>query len=120
MSSGNRPLSPHLGIYRWRITMLASTLHRMTGLIISLGLFFLVIKLLNLASSGVLGFSPVWWLARAFWFIWTLCIYFHLCNGIRHLLWDVGYGFDIPKAEKSAKIALIAALFLTISTWLVF
>lgn len=115
--SNNRPMSPHLQIYRWRVTMLASTLHRATGPLISLGLFLLVCKLAAFAILGAEGFIPSGIFANAFWFIWSLAVYYHLCNGIRHLVWDVGHGFEIETAEKSAKIVMASALALTIITW---
>lgn len=115
--SDNRPMSPHLDIYRWRITMLTSTLHRLSGVVVSLGFFILVIKLVLLATGGAADFAPTSMLANAFWFVWSAAVYYHLCNGIRHLVWDAGHGFDIPTAEKSAKIVIIASLVLTLLTW---
>lgn len=118
MATDNRPLSPHLDIYRWRITMLTSTLHRLSGLFVSLGMFVLVLKLALLASGGSEHFAPSGMLANAFWFVWSLAIYYHLCNGIRHLAWDTGKGFDVPTAEKTAKWVLGGAVALTLLTWL--
>lgn len=115
--SDNRPLSPHLDIYRWRITMLSSILHRASGAFISLGLFILVIKLVSLAAGGSESFAVSGMLSNAFWFVWTGAIYYHLCNGIRHLVWDAGHGFEVPTAEKTAKMVLIATAVLTLLTW---
>ncbi|PIE44968.1 MAG: succinate dehydrogenase, cytochrome b556 subunit [Gammaproteobacteria bacterium] len=118
MSTDNRPMSPHLDIYRWRITMLTSTLHRITGALISFGMFLLVIKLVMIAAGGAEGFSASGFISKAFWCVWSLAVYYHLCNGIRHLAWDAGHGFDIPTAEKTAKWVLIGAVVLTVLTWL--
>lgn len=118
MSNDNRPLSPHMDIYRWRITMLASTLHRLSGLLIAFGLPILVIWLMYVANNPA-GYTEPGFLAKLFWFIWSAAVYFHLCNGIRHLLWDVGKGFEIKAAEKSAKIVLVASAVLTVITWLI-
>ncbi len=118
MTTDNRPLSPHLDIYRWRITMLLSTLHRVSGPVISFGLFILIIKLTSLAVGGTQHFSESGMIAKIFWVIWSAAVYYHLCNGIRHLFWDVGHGFEIPTAEKSAKLVLVAAVVLTVVTWL--
>lgn len=118
MSTDNRPLSPHLDIYRWRITMLSSILHRASGGIISFGLFLLVMKLVGLATSGYDHYEPLGMLENAFWFLWTIAIYYHLCNGIRHLVWDSGRGFEIETAEKSAKLVLLATAVLTLLTWI--
>lgn len=117
MSNDNRPMSPHLDIYRWRITMLTSTLHRLSGVFVSLGFFILVIKLVLLVTNGAFGFAPSGILANAFWFVWSAAVYYHLCNGIRHLVWDSGRGFDIPTAEKSAKLVIVASVILTLLTW---
>lgn len=116
--SNNRPLSPHLQVYRWRITMLSSILHRASGSLISFGLFILVCKLVGFAAWGEAGFSPSGMIAHTFWFVWSLAIYYHLCNGIRHLVWDAGHGFEVKTAEKSAKMVMIAAIMLTLITWL--
>lgn len=118
MATDNRPLSPHLDIYKWRITMLTSTLHRMSGMLVSLGMFILVWRLTSIAVGGHDDFEVSDKLANAFWFIWTLAIYYHLCNGIRHLAWDAGKGLDVPTAEKTAKGVLIGAAVLTLLTWL--
>lgn len=119
MATDNRPLSPHLDIYRWRITMLTSTLHRLTGALISLGMFVLVIQLIAIAAGGSEGFSTSGFITKAFWFVWSLAVYYHLCNGIRHLAWDAGKGFDVPTAEKSAKWVLAGAVILTLLTWII-
>ncbi len=120
MKRHNRPMSPHLDIYRWRITMLSSILHRASGAFISLGLVLLVLKLVFLASNGEFGFSHFGVLVTSFWIIWTGAVYYHLCNGIRHLVWDAGHGFAVPTAEKSAKMVMLATVLLTLATWLVF
>ncbi len=119
MSIDNRPMSPHLDIYRWRITMLSSILHRASGAFVSLGLFILVIKLTLLASNGLADFAPSSMLANAFWFVWSGAVYYHLCNGIRHLVWDAGHGFEVPTASKSALAVMIATVVLTLLTWIV-
>ncbi|MPV85940.1 succinate dehydrogenase, cytochrome b556 subunit [Ostreibacterium oceani] len=118
MSTDNRPTSPHLQVYRWRITMLSSILHRATGLYMCLGLVVLVLHLATIAMGGSSHFSASGFLMNAFWFVWCLCIYFHLCNGLRYLGWDLGYGFSIKCAEKSALMALVGAVVLTVLTWL--
>ncbi len=118
MAIDNRPLSPHLDIYRWRITMLTSILHRASGVAVSFGLLVLVLKLVFLATAGAEGFSSSGWFESTFWFGWSLAVYYHLCNGIRHLVWDTGRAFDIPNAEKGAKMVLAGSVVLTIFTWL--
>lgn len=119
MSIDNRPMSPHLDVYRWRITMLTSILHRASGAFVSLGLFILVIKLTMIAINGPESFSSSGMLMNAFWFLWSMAIYYHLCNGVRHLVWDAGYGFEVKTAEKSAKIVMASTVVLTVITWLI-
>lgn len=97
MGSVERPLSPFL-IYRWKITNTLSILHRITGLYLSLGMLVLVWWLLALASgpeayAGALEILASGWF-RLFVFGWVFCFFYHLGNGIRHLVWDAGIGFE--------------------------
>src|SRR5476651_1470873 len=93
-----RPLSPHLSIYRWQMTMLGSITHRATGTALAVGAVVLAWWLVSI-SHGPESYalftrwagSPLG-LILAFGFTWSLA--FHLLNGIRHLAWDLGYGFD--------------------------
>ena len=117
-----RPLSPHLQVYRWQLTMVLSITHRATGIALAVGTIFLVGWLWSAAYSihcfeaisaffnGVLG--------RLMLFGWSLAFYFHLCNGIRHLFWDIGKGFEIRDAYRSGYIVLISAAILTLITWI--
>lgn len=93
-----RPLSPHLQIYRWGTTNTLSILHRATGVFLSLGLLALAWWLIAIATgpeayAGVMAvFGSVWFklpLAG-----WVFCFFYHLGNGVRHLVWDAGYGFE--------------------------
>ncbi len=106
-----RPLSPHLTIYRWPVTMMTSITHRATGVALSVGALVLAWWLVSI-SNGPEGFaafnaaatSPLGLLVL-FGFTWSLC--FHMLNGIRHLAWDMGYGFAKATAHQSG-IAVIA------------
>lgn len=117
MERSNRPLSPHLGIYRFDIQMTLSILHRGTGLALSVGLMLFVWWLVALATSpayyefvtGVLG-SPLF---RLFFIGWAFSFFYHLANGIRHLCWDAGWGFERSQIRASSWIALGAALLAT-------
>ena len=117
----NRPLSPHVGIYRWQITNTLSILHRMTGFGLTLGLIPLAAWIWGAAYDPVL-FD---WLAGAFastvgnimLFGWTLAFYYHLANGIRHLNWDIGKGFELDAVTSSGQLVVVFALSLTIFTW---
>ena len=123
MTEVNRPLSPHLGVYRWQVSNTLSILHRMTGVMLTIGALAMAGWLVALASGpdtylAVLGLlrSPVGVLLL---FGWTFCFFYHMCNGIRHLFWDAGYGFDIRQARLSGFAALGAATFLTVMFWLI-
>jgi succinate dehydrogenase cytochrome b subunit len=100
-----RPLSPHLQIYRWPVTMATSITHRVTGLALGAGTL-LVAWWLIAAASGDDAYSTFSAVARSplgllilFGFVWSLA--FHLLNGIRHLVWDAGYGFEVKTANRS-------------------
>jgi succinate dehydrogenase / fumarate reductase, cytochrome b subunit len=111
-----RPLSPHIQIYRWPITMAASITHRATGIALAAGTLFLSWWLIA-AASGPDAYAVFAAAARnpvgeivLFGFLWSLA--FHLLNGIRHLAWDVGYGFKVPTAKLTAVIVYVASLLL--------
>ena len=120
MASVRSPLSPHLSVYKWQITMILSITHRATGVFLSLGLLFLSCWLLAIAS-GPEAFAAVnqhvtAWYGRVILIGVVFSIYFHLCNGIRHLVWDVGYGFEIKSFYSSGYAVLIATAILTVLT----
>jgi succinate dehydrogenase / fumarate reductase cytochrome b subunit len=118
-----RPLSPHLQVYRWQITMLMSILHRASGVILTLGAFGLAWWLLAVAQGGeayelaatCLG-SPLGLVALAGF---SLAMVYHLLNGIRHLLWDAGWGFEIPEIYRSGYAVLLLTVVLTAAIWFV-
>ena len=123
MAQAERPLSPHIQIYRWPINMALSITHRATGIGLALGLILLTWWLLALAS-GPEAFATVQAVVRSWFgalvlFLWTLALFFHLGNGIRHLIWDAGYGFEIETARTSAIAVLVFAAAMTVLTWLV-
>jgi succinate dehydrogenase / fumarate reductase, cytochrome b subunit len=123
MAKAERPLSPHLQIYRWYLTMALSIAHRVTGVANALGLLFLAWWLLALAS-GPDAFATVQgvagsWIGLLALFGWTLSLFYHLGNGIRHLVWDVGYGFDPVTAYNSSIAVLVFAGIMTILLWVV-
>ncbi len=119
----SRPLSPHLQIYKLPLTAMMSVLHRGTGVVISIGTLFLV-WILAKAAMGPAAFEGTQnlvssWFGYLVLFGFTFSLYAHFCNGIRHLLWDMGYGFDVSKANAGAIASLGAAIVLTILTWIV-
>ena len=121
MTTRNRPLSPHLQIYRLPLLALMSITHRITGVGLVVGLVVLAYWL-GSAASGPDAFAAAQGLLGSFLgmvllFGWTVALFFHLSHGIRHLLWDHGWGFEIPQAYGSAKVALGATAVLTVLAW---
>jgi len=113
MHGVQRPLSPYW-IYRWEITMWLSSLHRITGLILSLGAVALAVWLIALAM-GPDSFDAVARVYGAGWFKvplvgWTFSFFYHLSNGVRHLAWDAGYGFD-PKRIRASGWTVVVVTF---------
>lgn len=97
MDGPERPLSPHLQVYRWGITNTLSILHRATGVFMSLGLLVLACWLIAIAT-GPEAYADVYRFYGSVWFKlplagWAFCFFYHLGNGIRHLVWDSGRGF---------------------------
>jgi succinate dehydrogenase / fumarate reductase cytochrome b subunit len=121
MTERSRPLSPHVLNYRFPFVALLSGTHRITGIILSVGTLLLAYWLAAAAygpaaydrASHILG-SPVGLLVL---FGFSFCLFYHLANGIRHLFWDVGLGFDMPTATKSGYAVLAATAVLTVLTW---
>jgi succinate dehydrogenase / fumarate reductase cytochrome b subunit len=122
MTSPDRPLSPHLQIYRWQLTSVLSILHRATGVALSLGTLLLVYWLIALAAGpstyevarGLIGS----WLGRLLLFGWTAAFFYHLANGIRHLVWDAGHGYELPVVYASGWAVVIATAVLTLASWI--
>lgn len=117
----NRPLSPHLSVYRWQITNTLSILHRITGFGLALGLVLFALWLIAAAwcpelFTLLMGFfgSIV---GKLFLFGWTVAFYYHLGNGLRHLNWDMGRGFLLPEVTASGQVILVFALSASIFTW---
>jgi succinate dehydrogenase / fumarate reductase cytochrome b subunit len=122
MASAQRPLSPHLQIYKWQITMAMSITHRVTGVVLAGGAVALVFWLLALAN-GPDAFEMAQaiagsWLGYLGLFVWSFSLFYHLANGIRHLVWDAGYGFEIKQFYASGWITIIVAVGLTILVWI--
>jgi succinate dehydrogenase / fumarate reductase cytochrome b subunit len=123
MARADRPLSPHLQIYRWYFTMALSLVHRATGIGLAAGLILLTWWLLALAS-GPDAFATVQavagsWIGVLVLFLWTFALFYPMGNGVRHLVWDCGYGFDLEVARKSGIAVLVFAGMMTVITWLV-
>ena len=122
MNDSNNPLSPHLQIYRWQISSLLSIAHRISGVINLLALVFIFFWLVFL-SFGESNYELFLLIINSFFgkfiligFTWSMS--FHLLSGIRHLVWDLGYGFEVKTANISGAIVIVSSLLLTIIFWL--
>ena len=116
-----RPLSPHLQVYRWQITMTMSILHRATGVGLAAGVFGLAWWLLAVAGGGERYQRAAECLASPFGLFllagFSLALVYHLLNGIRHLLWDIGWGYEIPDVYKSGYTVVVLTVVLTAVIW---
>ena len=122
MSESKNPLSPHLGIYRWQISSVLSIAHRISGVINLLALILIFFWLLVL-SFGENNYELFLSIINNFFgkfiligFTWSMC--FQILSGIRHLFWDMGYGFEITTANISGLIVILSSFVLTIIFWL--
>lgn len=122
-TNSKRPLSPHLGVYKLPLPALTSIMHRITGVALTFGLVFLAVWLMSLAG-GASTFNPV----NAFmtsifgkivWLGFMLALFYHIGNGLRHLYWDSGRGFDMKSVYTSAYVNIAATVILTIVVCLV-
>ena len=121
MDQRQRPLSPHLQVYKPELTMVFSIVHRLTGVALSVGSLVLTWWLMA-AAAGPEAFAT----ARAFLGSWfgqlvllgfSFALFYHLCNGVRHLVWDTGHLFEIEHVNLSGWIMLGAAAVLTAGAW---
>ena len=122
MATENRPLSPHLQVYRPQLTSVLSILHRGTGIALTVGTLMLVCWLIA-AATGPTAFNDVQSflgsiIGRLLLLGWTFALFYHLCNGIRHLVWDTGRGFELPAAYASGWLVVTAASVLTVISWI--
>ena len=121
MANPQRPLSPHLQVYRWQVQMVTSILHRATGVVLAFGALAIVWGLLALAAGrdsweafAHCASSPLGLIAL---FGWAWAFAFHLINGIRHLVQDAGYDFAIPQFVRNSWISVIGSLVLVIAIY---
>jgi succinate dehydrogenase / fumarate reductase cytochrome b subunit len=122
MVPAERPLSPHLSIYKPQLTSVLSITHRGMGLALSVGSLALVWWLVAAASSDAAyaAAQSFWgsWLGVLLLLGWTYALFFHLCNGIRHLFWDAGWGFELKTTYASGWTVVAASVVLTLITWI--
>ncbi len=121
MRSADRPISPHLQIYRWQLTSVLSILHRAAGVALSIGAIVLVWWLIAAAAGpeafdGISGFLASW-LGLLLLFGWSVALFYHLCNGIRHLVWDTGHGLDLKSTYRGGWLVLAGTAAMTLIAW---
>jgi len=118
-----RPLSPHISIYRWQINSILSILHRITGVALAVGTLLLVYWLVSAAAGPGAYRSAQHFIGSFIGQIlligWAWSLFFHLCNGIRHLVWDAGYGFELETAARSSIAVVAGASGLTVLVFLI-
>jgi succinate dehydrogenase / fumarate reductase cytochrome b subunit len=118
----HRPLSPHLQVYRWQLTSVLSILHRATGIALSVGALYLAVWVMYASGSAQTyalfrGFNGSI-LGHILLGGWLFCLFYHLFNGIRHLFWDAGYGFELTDAYRSGWIVVAASVVATLAAWI--
>lgn len=121
MSETKRPMSPHLQVYSWSLEMALSIFHRATGVALGGGALLITWWIVAIATGPdaydqfrmVMG-SIV---GKIFLFGFTFSLMLHMCNGIRHLFWDMGKGFDLEDTHRSSKLVLLSSIVLTVLSW---
>jgi succinate dehydrogenase / fumarate reductase, cytochrome b subunit len=119
----HRPLSPHLQVYRPQLTSVLSILHRATGIALSVGVLYLATWVIYAAASpkayALFQDFNTSVVGRIVLGGWLFCAFYHLCNGVRHLFWDAGYGFELKDAYRSGWIVVAVSLIATAAAWIV-
>lgn len=122
-SNKARPLSPHIQIYRWTLTMMLSILHRATGVALYAGTILLVWWLTAAATGaeayGVVEAHASAWYGRLVLFGYTWALLHHMFGGLRYFIWDTGRGFDLNKVEILARMTTFVPPVLTVLTWVI-
>ncbi len=122
MSKNNQPLSPHLTVYKWQVTNTLSIIHRFSGLILCLGGVFLSIWLISIALGNstyslLIGFSNLM-IIKLFFVGLSFAFFYHSLNGIRHLMWDIGKGFETNELKISGALVVTGAVLFACLFWL--
>ncbi len=117
-----RPLSPHLQIYRPMLTMMMSIVHRITGVALYVGTlllaWFLIAAATDANSFAIVAAVFNSWLGRLVLFGFTWALFHHLLGGLRHFVWEAGYGMDHPQREWLAQGTLVGGILLTVLVWI--
>jgi succinate dehydrogenase / fumarate reductase cytochrome b subunit len=123
MSASDRPLSPHLQVYRPQLTSIMSITHRATGVALAVGTLLLVCWLVSAAMGPDNYIGLQHFLASPIGIVlllgWSWSLFYHLCNGIRHLVWDAGHCLDLKGCYTSGYVVLAASTALTAIAWVV-
>ena len=123
MANRERPLSPHMQLYRWQVQMVTSLLHRATGIILVVGSLIVAWGLLALAGGPEAWNGFTSFTRSAFGFLilfgWSWALAYHLINGIRHLVQDAGYAYRIESFVRNSWISIFGSLALTVLIWVV-
>ena len=118
-----RPMSPHLQVYRWPISMALSILHRVSGVALGIGTLMLTWWLVAAASSDGVFDRAQWFMGSALGLLllfgWSVALIFHFFSGIRHLFWDAGHGFDAPAYNTTGWAVVIATGVCSVLVWVV-
>ena len=122
MANSSRPLSPHIQIYKWPLAMAISILHRITGVALAVGALLMVVILVSVAL-GPEAYECIRELlastvGKVFLFLWTVALFLHLFNGIRHLVWDAGYGFEKSTTRNSGILVIVATIIMSVAVWI--
>lgn len=121
MDTNQRPLSPHLQVYRPQWTSVLSILHRITGVLLSVGTVLMVVWLVALAQGQAAYSAMLQFMANPIVLIalvgWTLALFYHLLNGIRHLTWDTGAMLELKPARASGWAVVVVSVVLTAIVW---
>lgn len=115
-----RPLSPHLSIYKPQITSVTSITHRATGVFLLLGLFVLVKLLWEIATQSACQCMSTLLHTqggKVALTLWAAAFYYHLFNGIRHLLWDFGKGYEVHTAARTGWLVILGTIATTALSW---
>ncbi len=118
-----RPLSPHLQVYKPQLSSATSIFHRVTGIALGAGTLLLTAWLVS-AAAGDAAFSVVQailasWIGLLVLMGFTLALFYHFCNGIRHLFWDTGRGFELPAMHRNGALVIAGAVVLTVGFWII-
>jgi succinate dehydrogenase / fumarate reductase cytochrome b subunit len=118
-----RPMSPHLQVYKPQISSMSSIFHRITGAALGLGTLLLTLWLVC-AASGDNAFSIIQaflasWIGLLILIGFTIALFYHFCNGIRHLAWDAGKGYELPTMHRTGNLVFVATVVLTVIFWVI-